>query len=327
MSERGRGMTERARGTRRLSVVPTPAATDRRTGSVTPAADGELAIETVGAGIRYRRRWALVDCSLQIPQGSVTAVVGRNGAGKTTLLRMLAGLLRPQAGSVAVLGEPVWPARADLLARVGYVAQQKPLYGGLCVPDLLTLGQRLNPVWDRKFATDRLRDRSVPFDLKIGKMSGGQRTQVALALAMAKRPGLLLLDEPLSALDPLARREFMGALMVDLAERDVTVVMSSHSLTDLVRVADSLVVLDAARVLIAERIDDLLAQHQVLVGPADDADRVGDRLTVIAAQRGDRQANLLVRGDDPAVRIDPRWKVQQPTVEDVVLAYLNKPVP
>jgi len=264
---------------------------------------------------------------LRIPQGSVVAVVGRNGAGKSTLLNMLAGLQRPTAGVVRVLDQNVWPARADLLARVGFVAQDKPLYGGLRVPDLLRMGQRLNPVWDKQYAISRLRDRGVPFDVKIGKMSGGQRTQVALVMALAKRPSLLLLDEPLSALDPVARREVMSALMVDLAERDVTVVMSSHSLSDLTRACDWLVLIDSARVRLSEPIDDLLAQHQLLIGPVEDADRISAKLAVVAAHRGDRQAILLVRGDDPALAFDPRWTTQQPSIEDLVFAHLTTTVP
>lgn len=280
------------------------------------------AVETVGAGVRYGKRWALSDCSLQIPVGSVVAVVGRNGAGKTTLLELLAGLQRPHAGSITVLGQRVWPAAPDLLARVGFVGQDTALYRGLRVPDLLRLGRRLNPGWDQEYAASRLRDRGVPFEVKYGKLSGGQQTQVALVMALAKRPDLLLLDEPLADLDPLARREVMGTLMVDLAERNVTVVLSSHSLTELTRVCDWLILVDSGRVRLASSIDELLAGHQLLTGPVELADRMVDRGAVISLHRGGRQAILLVRGEDPAVRLDPRWEVRQPTVEDLVFAYL-----
>ena len=241
------------------------------------------------------------------------------------MLHMLAGLQRPTTGAVTVLGESSWPARASLLARIAFVAQDKALYGGLRVSDLLRMGQRLNPRWDQQYAVDRLHDRSVPFDVKIGKMSGGQRTQVALAMALAKRPSLLLLDEPLAALDPVARREVMGTLMADMAERDVTVVLSSHSLADLTRACDWLVLVDSARVQLAEPIDVLLAHHQLLIGPVQDADRVAKRSSVIVAHRGERQAILLVKGDHPAMNLDPRWTVQQPNVEDLVFAYMNRP--
>ena len=284
-------------------------------------------METLGAGARYGGRWALSDCTLRIPQGSVVAVVGRNGAGKTTLLQMLAGLRRPDAGSVTVLGSRTWPAPAGLLARVGFVAQGKPLYGGLRVADLLRLGQRMNPSWDQPYAVDRLRDRDIPLDAKVGKLSGGQRTQVALVMALAKRPALLLLDEPLSDLDPVARREVMGTLMVDLAERNVTVVLSSHSLSDLARACDWLVLVDSAHLRLAASIDELLSGHQLLIGPIELADRVAARLPVVSEFRGDRQAILLVEGDDPTVRLDPRWTIRQPTVEDLVFAYMKRPAP
>jgi len=286
-----------------------------------------VAVQTIGAGARYGERWALADCSLRIPQGSVVAIVGRNGAGKSTLLQMLAGLRRPDAGSVTVLGRRSWPAPADLLARVGFVAQHKPLYSGLRVADLLRFGRRMNPSWDEAFAVQRLRDRGVPVDAKVGKLSGGQRTQVALVMALAKRPDLLVLDEPLSDLDPVARREVMGTLMVDLAERNVTVVLSSHSLADLTRACDWLVLLDAARLRLADSIDALLAGHQLLIGPIELADRVTARLPVVSEFRGDRQAILLVEGDDPTLRLDPRWTVRQPTVEDLVFAYMKRAAP
>jgi ABC-2 type transport system ATP-binding protein len=296
-------------------------------GSTNDPADDVVAVETAGAGARYGGRWALSDCSLRIPQGSVVAVVGRNGAGKTTLLQMLAGLRRPDAGSVTVLGHRSWPASAALLSRVGFVAQGKPLYGGLRVAELVRLGRRMNPSWDERYAVDRLRDRAIPLDAKVGKLSGGQRTQVALVMALAKRPSLLLLDEPLSDLDPVARREVMGTLMVDLAERDVTVVLSSHSLADLTRSCDWLLLVDAGRLRLADSIDVLLAGHQLLIGPIELAERVPGRLRVVSEFRGDRQAILLVQGDDPALRLDPRWDVRQPTVEDLVFAYMKRTSP
>ena len=315
-------MTDQPRRARHLLPVPSEPA---QVGTSAPdVADDAVAVQTIGAGARYGGRWALADCSLRIPQGSVVAVVGRNGAGKSTLLQMLAGLRRPDAGSVTVLGDSMWPAPAGLLSRVGYVGQHKPLYGGLRVAELLTLGRRMNPSWDQQYAIDRLRDRAIPFDAKVGKLSGGQRTQVALVMALAKRPSLLLLDEPLSDLDPVARREVMGTLMVDLAERNVTVVLSSHSLADLTRACDWLVLVDAGRVRLADSIDALLAGHQLLIGPTELADRVTTRLPVISEFRGDRQAILLVEGDDPAVRLDPRWTIRQPTVEDLVFAYMKR---
>lgn len=281
-----------------------------------------FAVEAVGVGVRYGTNLALTDCSLRIPLGSVVAVVGRNGAGKSTLLHLLAGLQRPDRGSVVVLGEPAWPATSSLLGRVGFVGQDKPLYGGLRVSDLLRMGRRLNPGWDGRYAVERLRGRGVPFDRKIGNLSRGQQTQVAMAMALAKRPELLLLDKPLRDLDPVARREVMGTLMIDLAERDVTVLLSSHSLTDLGRVCDWLVVVEAGRVRLADSIDNLLAGHQLITGPVELADRLSVGCTVVSAHRGERQAILLVDRDGRK-SWDPRWDVQQPTLEDLVFAYMG----
>ena len=284
----------------------------------------DAAILTSGVGIRYGRRWALQGCSLNIPRGSVVAVVGRNGAGKSTLLQLLAGLLRPDAGSVTVLGQPTWPPRSGWLTQVGFVAQDKALYPGLRVADLLRFGRRNNPGWDQEFAQRRLRERGVPLGARIGKLSGGLRTQVALALALAKRPEVLLLDEPLADLDPLARREVMSSLMVDLMERNTTVLFSSHSLTDLARVCDWLVLIDGGQVRLADSIDALVARHRLLIGPVESATRIADRVAVVSAHRGDRQAILLVDGHDPAVELDPHWTVRQPAVEDLVFGYLQQ---
>jgi len=310
----------RARPDRPRHLAPVSSNPDP--GSTPGVVDG-VALQTTGVGVRDGGRWVLSDCSLQIPTGSVVAVVGRNGAGKTTLLELMAGLRRPQAGSITVLGESSFPAGSELLARVGFVGQDAALYRGLRVSELLKMGKRLNPGWDQNYAVGRLRDRGVPFDVKFGKLSGGQQTQVAVVMALAKRPELLLLDEPLADLDPLARREVMGALMVDLAQRNVTVVLSSHSLSDLTRACDWLILVDSGRVLLANSIDDLLTGHQLLTGPVELVERVVDRHVVIAMHRGDRQAILLVEGEDPGIRNDPRWDVRQPTVEDLVFGYMT----
>ncbi len=319
---------------RHLAVVPPEPTASGHAGPVPDTSDPDgtnpvgltqdAAIRTSGAGIRYGRRWALQECSLSIPRGSVVAVVGRNGAGKSTLLQLLAGLLRPDAGSAIVLGEPTWPARSGWLAQVGFVAQDKALYPGLRVVDLLRFGRRNNPGWDQEFAQRRLQDRGVPLGARIGKLSGGLRTQVAIALALAKRPEVLLLDEPLADLDPLARREVMSSLMVDLMERNTTVLFSSHSLTDLARVCDWLVLIDGGRVRLADSIEALVARHRLLVGPVESATRIADRVAVVSAHRGDRQAVLLVDGHDPAVELDPQWTVRQPAVEDLVFGYLQQ---
>lgn len=331
-------MTDLSRRSRHLSIVrPEPESSigetaDDLTDDAPSGAAGVIhdlsagqtapAIEIDGAGVRYGRRWVLRDCSLRIPQGRVVAVVGRNGAGKTSLLQMMVGLSRPSAGTVRVLDEPAWPASTGLLSQIGFVAQDKPLYSGVRVADLIRMGSRLNPSWDGPYAAERLADRGVPLDAKIGKLSGGQRAQVALVMALAKRPSLLVLDEPLAALDPLARREVLSALMVDLADRPVTVVLSSHGLADLTRVCDWLVLVDAGRVLVSEPIDVLLAGHRLIVGPVEQADRMRQRLAVVSDSRAERQARLMVRGDARELAADPRWDVTEPTLEELVFAHL-----
>ncbi|MFB9236744.1 ABC transporter ATP-binding protein [Plantactinospora siamensis] len=280
------------------------------------------ALETTGLGKRYGRDWALRDCSLTVPAGRVAALVGPNGAGKTTLLHLAVGLLRPDAGTVRVLGRSPGDD-PDLLSRVGFVAQDTPLYRDFTATDLITMGGRLNRSWDAELARERLGQLRIPLDRRVGKLSGGQRAQVALALALAKRPELLLLDEPVASLDPLARREFMQALMGAVAEHGSTVLLSSHLLGDLERVCDYLIVLQAARVQVLGDVDALLAEHRLLVGPRR-ADLAGlDVGTVVRESHTDRQTTLLVRTDRPVA--DPAWTVSDVTLEDLVLAYLADP--
>ena len=280
------------------------------------------AVEATGLGKRYRRTWALRDCTLALPQGRIAALVGPNGAGKTTLLHLAVGLLAPTAGAIRVLGGT--PGRDPaLLARVGFVAQDAPLYGDFNVADHLTMGAKLNPRFDQALARDRLGRLGVPLDRRVGTLSGGQRAQVALAMALAKRPELLLLDEPVASLDPLARREFLQVLMGSVAEQGLTVLLSSHLVADLERVCDYLIVLQAARVQVLGPVDDLLDRHKLLVGPRRDPDRIAGVAAVVRATHTGRQSTLLVRTDGP-VR-DPAMAVADVTLEDLVLAYLADP--
>jgi ABC-2 type transport system ATP-binding protein len=283
---------------------------------------GSSALETTGLGKRYRRTWALRDCTLQLPRGRIAALVGPNGAGKTTLLHLAVGLLAPTTGTVRVLGQ-VPGSGPDLLARVGFVAQGAPLYGDLTGAELLLMGAALNRRFDLGPARDRLAGLGVPLDRRADRLSGGQRAQLALAMALAKRPELLLLDEPVASLDPLARREFLQALMGSVAEQDLTVLLSSHLLADLERVCDYLIVLQAARVQVLGPVDDLLERHKLLVGPRRDPDRIAGVAAVIRATHTDRQSTLLVRTDG-RVR-DPALAVGDVTLEDLVLAYLADP--
>src|ERR1035437_4238033 len=203
-------------------------------------------LEARGHGKRYRRLWALADCTLSIPAGHIVGLVGPNGAGKTTLLNLAAGLLAPTTGTIEVLGGPA-PVSPAELARVGFLAQDSPVYAGLPVADHLALGARLNPRWDEELARGRIDRLDLDLGQKAGKVSGGQRAQRALTLAIAKRPELLLLDEPVASLDPLARREFLQDLMEAVAEQGLSVVLSSHLVADLERVCDYLIVLVGTR--------------------------------------------------------------------------------
>jgi len=279
------------------------------------------ALHASGLGKRYRQRWALSDCSLQIPEGRVAGLVGPNGAGKTTLLHLAVGLLTPDAGAVTVLdGQPA--SGPDQLAKVGFVAQDTPVYAGLSVADHLRFGARLNPGWDAAYAAARVARLDVDPGQRAGKLSGGQRAQLALTLALAKRPRLLILDEPVASLDPLARREFLQDLMEAVAEWEVSVILSSHLVNDLERVCDYLVVLAASRVQIAGDVDALIASHHRLIGPRRDPASLPSDQQVIQASHTDRQSTLIVQSRHPV--LDPAWTVEQLNLEDLVLAYMSQ---
>jgi ABC-2 type transport system ATP-binding protein len=278
-------------------------------------------LEASGLGKRYGRRWALSDCTLTVPPGRVTGLVGPNGAGKTTLLHIAVGLLTPTAGTISVLGHR--PAEdAGQLGRVGFVAQDTPTYPGLTVADHLSLGRWLNPRWDNAMAERRIDQLGLDRKQRAGKLSGGQRAQLALTLALAKRPELLVLDEPVASLDPLARREFLQHLMEAVAEHEISVVLSSHLVADLERVCDYLIVLAASRVQVAGEVDDLLASHRRLTGERRDSARLPAGQQVIEASHTGRQSTFIVRTDSPV--LDPSWTVTQLSLEDLVLAYMSQ---
>jgi len=218
-------------------------------------------LQAQGLGKRYRRRWALTDCDLDIPAGRVVGLVGPNGAGKTTLLHLAAGLLAPTAGTIEVCGGRPGGSRGQL-ARVGFVAQDTPAYRRLSVADHLTMGRRLSPRWDDDLAWRRVRRLGLPPRARAGQLSGGQRAQLALTLAIAKRPELLILDEPVASLDPLARRDFLEDLREATTGQGLSVVHSSHLVSDIERVCDYLIVLVASRVRVAGDVGRLLAAHR-----------------------------------------------------------------
>ena len=280
-------------------------------------------LEALGAGKRYSKQWALENCSLRVPAGRVAALVGPNGAGKTTLLHLAVGLLRPTTGEVRVLGSAD-AQHPDVLARVGFVAQDTPLYRTFTAAELLRAGRALNPTFDATTAERRWHELGIPLDKRVGDLSGGQRAQVALALALAKRPELLLLDEPLASLDPLARRELLQTLIAAVADTGMTVLLSSHLLADLERVCDYLIVLTAGHVQLAGSTDDLVNAHRSVRGRARPAGTpVPREWTVVDDQSTTRESLLLVRTSSPIH--DPSYQVATPTLEEIVLAYLAHP--
>jgi ABC-2 type transport system ATP-binding protein len=279
-------------------------------------------VEASGLGKRYGSTWALRECSLAVPAGHVAALVGPNGAGKTTLLNLAVGLAAPDAGAVTVLGGLAAgsPAALDGIA---FVAQDTPLYKNLSAADMLHLTASLNRRFDQAYARARLAELGIPPKRKAGKLSGGQQAQLALTLALARRPRLLLLDEPMAMLDPVARHDFMATVLTAAAEDGVSVLLSSHVLAELERVADYLILLSRGRVQVAGEVDDLLASHRVLTGPAAEADSYAGR-PVVHVRRGGAQAHLLVRAgaDDP---VPPGWEAHPVGLEELAMAYLREP--
>jgi ABC-2 type transport system ATP-binding protein len=280
------------------------------------------AIESRGLGKRYGRTWALADCSIEVPAGRISGLVGANGAGKTTLLRLLAGLSRPTAGT-AVVADHEPADQAEFLRAIGYLAQEVPLYGAWTADDHLELGAHLNPGWDDDVARERLEALGIPLDRPVRKLSGGMRAQVGLALSLGKQPRVLLLDEPVAALDPLARRDFLGSLAAAVAETGVTVMLSSHLLPDLERVCDHLVLLANARPVVCGDIDELLRSHKVLTAARDGAAPQVIERDHHVVQRVDtaRETSMVVELDGPV--LDPAWRVDDIDLEGIVLAYLG----
>ena len=282
------------------------------------------AITTTGLTKRYGKTAALNDCTITVPEGRICALIGPNSAGKTTLLRLLAGLSRPTAGQVTVNGSV---PRQDpaFLAEIGYLAQEIPLYRRLSAEDHIRAGAHLNPRWDSASVRERLAALNIPLDRPVGKLSGGQRAQVALSLILGKRPRLLLLDEPVAALDPLARRNFLGTLTDGVAMGGLTVMLSSHLVADLERVCDHIVILSSSRVQVCGDIDDVLAEHKLLVGPSKDTTAIERDNHVVQVTRTPRQTTMLVRLNGPVH--DPAFQVSDVSLEDIVLAYMGEDAP
>lgn len=282
------------------------------------------ALEARALSKRYRAVRALSDCNLAIPPGRITALVGPNGAGKSTLLHLAAGLRRPTAGTIRVL-EGLVPGSRGALPGVGFVAQDAPLYRKMSVAGLLQVARDLNPVWDGAYAVRRIDDVGIPLNARVGALSGGHQAQLALVIALAKRPRLLLLDEPLARLDPLARHEFLGVLMAAVAADGMSVIFSSHVLAELERICDYLVLLSRGRVQLAGEVDAVLAGHQVLTGPPDQVTGLLATLAPIPIVQAGAQVHLLVRTNGRREEIPPGFAAQPAGLEELVLAYLGEP--
>ena len=281
-------------------------------------------IETHALGKSYGSTRALHDCTLAIPDGHVVALVGPNGAGKSTLLNIAVGLTAPSKGEITVLGGCL-AGSLPALDGIAFVAQDTPLYKNLSATDLLHVTRNLNRRFDEHYAKRRLGELGIPLRQKAGKMSGGQQAQLALTLALARRPWLLVLDEPMAMLDPLARHDFMATVMTAVADDGVSVVLSSHVLAELERVADYLVLLSRGSLQVAGEVDDLLARHRVLIGPASESEGYAQRWNVVHASHAASQAHLLVRCDDPSDPVPAGWDAHSLTLEELALAYLREP--
>ena len=279
-------------------------------------------IDVRGLSKHFGRRAVLTDCTFSVREQSIVALVGPNGAGKTTLLRCLVGLSSPSAGSVRVLGKFDAGSR-EALEHVAFVAQDAPLHRHLTVSSMIRVADRLNSTFDAVEARSRLVGLAIDLDARVGSLSGGQQAQLALALAIARRPAVLVLDEPLARLDPLARHEFMSLVVTAVAESSLSVVFSSHVVSELERVADELVLLSNGTVALAGLIEDLIMRHAVVAGPESERCELDRHHVVLEARKsgGRVQALVEVMGDRAAL---PHWEQSTATLEELVLCYLRK---
>ncbi|MFD8981350.1 ABC transporter ATP-binding protein [Streptomyces sp. NPDC059564] len=286
------------------------------------AADDRWALEARGLGKKYGRRWALKDCSFRVPAGRIAALVGPNGAGKSTLLNLATRLADPSAGELRIFGSPV--SAPGAMTRWAYLGQDKPLFKRFTVAQTLRMGLELNPAWDQEVAERIIRSGQVPLTSRIEDLSGGQRTRVAFALAFGKRPELLLLDEPMADLDPVAREEMGALLLSEAAEHGTTVLMSSHLLTEIEDMCDYLLVLADGRVRMAGEADELVPMHTVVTGvtPEGDLPAALAPHTVIEVRTSGRHFTAMVRRQGP---LEGEWQLSRPGMEEVLLAYLRSP--
>jgi len=290
------------------------------------AGGGAPALRTDRLGRRYGQLWGLRDCTLEVPAGAIVGLVGPNGAGKTTLLEMIIGLLQPTEGQLSVFGESSHADPAARLARVGYVAQDHPLYRDFSIADMFHLGRAMNPSWDQQLAQARMDALDIPLKRKVKQLSGGQRAQVSLTMALAKRAPLLVLDEPVSSLDPVARLEFMREVMAAAAGTGLTVLIASHVVSELERFCDWLIVLTGGRVQLAGPADDLIDAHRLITVPraTPDAELPG---LIVHRTDSDRHSSAIVHTDPVqlAAQQHPGWQADPVGFEQLVMAYLQRP--
>jgi ABC-2 type transport system ATP-binding protein len=268
-----------------------------------------LAAEGVGRRYHRGRPWAIKDVDLAIPRGSITALVGPNGAGKSTLIRSWMGFERPDEGRVLVEGIDPRRDRTAAVRRIGYVPQSASLYRNLTVDDHFAFANVCRAEFDRAHALDRIQAAGVGPERKVGELSGGEQAQVALAIALGTRAPILLLDEPLASLDPLARREFLAVLVDDVRSTGATAVLSSHIVTDVQQACDSLVVLAHGRVALHAPVARARSEHRTVL-----AADLGGRTAIgtFTGPEGERLA--LLKGADPGLK--------DATLEEIVLGYL-----
>jgi ABC-2 type transport system ATP-binding protein len=276
-------------------------------------------------GRRYGRVWGLRDCTLEVPAGVIVGLVGPNGAGKTTLLEMIIGLLEPTEGQVSVFGQISRAQSAVTLARVGYVAQDHPLYRDFSVADMFHLGRAMNPGWDQGLAQARTDALGLPLKRKVKHLSGGQRAQVSLTMALAKRAPLLVLDEPVSSLDPVARLEFMREVIAAAAGTGLTTIIASHVVSELERLCDWLIVLTGGHVQLAGPADDLISAHRLLTVPRATPDAELPGLPIHRTD-SDRHSTVVVRTDParPPAQEHAGWQADPVGFEQLIMAYLQR---
>ncbi|MGC1209807.1 MAG: ABC transporter ATP-binding protein [Micromonospora sp.] len=291
--------------------------------------DPTFAVEARDVSKRYGNVWALRECGFQLPANRIIALVGANGAGKSTLMSIISGMLSATSGSLLVHGRPVAKGRSTngggaAGSRVAILAQDKPLYRDFSVSDMLRFGRSMNYVWDQRRALSWLQRFDIPLDRRCGKLSGGQRAQVALAVALGSRPAVLLLDEPLANLDPVARTEVTGELMAEAADNDMTIMLSTHIIAELSGVGDHLLLLDAGRPVLTGDVGELLDGHVRLTGPR--ADQPPGPGAIVEAQHTDRQSTFVLRQPAPPTAhavVAPGWTAQPVTLDELILTHLK----